>query len=298
MAGGGITRAPRAGHRSAFPTRTTPAISARPAWPARWAGTGATSPCRPGAFPAYVPARFRSWIVRFESVNYDATVWLNGREIGHHDGAYLPFEFALKGLRPGVNRLVIRVDDRRNAAALPPGPGGGWWNFGGLQREVYLRAVAARRHLDGPGAADPALPDLRRHRPGAGHGDQPDRPAADRRPAGRLRRAPAQLRRLTRSRPAAPGWPMPRPGCPRPTCGRSTAPTCTRPRSTSATPTAATSRATSPTAACAASRWLRRSRPAQRARAGRARGQPPRAEHHDRGGAQPDSAAGPRRMDP
>jgi beta-glucuronidase len=95
-----------------------------------------------GALPRYVPARFRSWIVRFESVNYDATVWLNGREIGHHDGAYLPFEFALKGVRPGVNRLVVRVDDRRTAASLPPGPSGGWWNFGGLQREVYLRAVA------------------------------------------------------------------------------------------------------------------------------------------------------------
>jgi beta-glucuronidase len=95
-----------------------------------------------GAFGKYMPARFRSWIVRFESVNYDATVWLNGRQIGHHDGAYLPFEFALKGVHSGVNRLIIRVDDRRNAASLPPGPGGGWWNFGGPQREVYLRAVA------------------------------------------------------------------------------------------------------------------------------------------------------------
>ena len=26
-------------------------------------------------------------------------------------------------------------------ADLPPGPAGGWWNFGGLLREVYLRAV-------------------------------------------------------------------------------------------------------------------------------------------------------------
>jgi beta-glucuronidase len=93
------------------------------------------------AFSAYVPARFRSWIVRFESVNYRATVWLNGRQIGGHSGAYLPFEFDLKGVRAGVNRLVVRVDDRRTAADLPPGPSGGWWNFGGLQREVYLRSV-------------------------------------------------------------------------------------------------------------------------------------------------------------
>ena len=56
-------------------------------------------------------------------------------------GAYLPFEFDLSGLRPGVNRLIVRVDNRRAPADLPPGPGGGWWNFGGILREVYLRAV-------------------------------------------------------------------------------------------------------------------------------------------------------------
>jgi beta-glucuronidase len=108
------------------------------------------------AFSSYVPARFRSWIVRFESVNYHATVWLNGRRIGSHDGAYLPFEFDLKGVRAGVNRLVVRVDDRRDASALPPGPQGGWWNFGGLQREVYLRSV--QRVDMSPVVVRPVLP--------------------------------------------------------------------------------------------------------------------------------------------
>jgi beta-glucuronidase len=94
------------------------------------------------AFASYVARRDRHWIVRFESVNYRATVWLNGRQIGTHAGAYLPFEFDLSNLRAGVNRLVVRVDDRRTATDLPPGPGGNWWNFGGLLREVYLRAVS------------------------------------------------------------------------------------------------------------------------------------------------------------
>jgi glycosyl hydrolase family 2 len=94
------------------------------------------------AFPRYVPARMRHWIVRFESVVYYATVWLNGREIGSHAGGYLPWELDLTGLRPGVNRLIVRVDNRTNPSTLPPGPGSAWWNFGGLQREVYLRAVA------------------------------------------------------------------------------------------------------------------------------------------------------------
>jgi beta-glucuronidase len=97
----------------------------------------------PGAFPNFVPTSARDWIIRFESVNYRVTAWLNGRLIGSHAGAYLPFEFDLSGLRSGVNRLIVRVDDRRSQSDLPPGPGGGWWNYGGLLREVYLRAVAA-----------------------------------------------------------------------------------------------------------------------------------------------------------
>ena len=94
-----------------------------------------------GAFNSYVPKTNRHWIIRLESVNYRATVWLNGHELGSHGGAYVPFEFDLKDLRPGVNRLIVRVDNRRTPADLPPGPGGQWWNYGGLLREVYLRAV-------------------------------------------------------------------------------------------------------------------------------------------------------------
>jgi beta-glucuronidase len=94
-----------------------------------------------GAFDRYVPASGRKWIIRFESVNYRATVWLNGHEIGSHVGAYVPFEIDLSYLRKGVNRLIVRVDNRRTPADLPPGPGGQWWNYGGILREVYLRSV-------------------------------------------------------------------------------------------------------------------------------------------------------------
>ena len=95
-----------------------------------------------GAFPGYVPAAFQHWMLRFESVNYYATVWLNGRQIATHGGAFLPWEVNLAGLHGGVNTLVVRVDDRTTANSLPPGPGSNWWNFGGILREVYLRAVA------------------------------------------------------------------------------------------------------------------------------------------------------------
>lgn len=92
-------------------------------------------------------SRQYSWKLRFESVNYRAKVWLNGRLLGEHEGAYVPFEFLARGLKRGeVNTLVVKVDSRRTNADVPRGgdrangrPTGGWWIYGGLLREVYLR---------------------------------------------------------------------------------------------------------------------------------------------------------------
>jgi beta-glucuronidase len=81
------------------------------------------------------------WIFRFESVNYRARVWLNGRSLGAHEGAYLPFELAARAVnRRGINRLVVRVDSRRLDTDVPPRRAL-WWNWGGILREVYLRKV-------------------------------------------------------------------------------------------------------------------------------------------------------------
>jgi beta-glucuronidase len=94
-------------------------------------------------------ARGLDWLVRFDAVNYRATVWLNGTLVGRHAGGFMPFELPLKALRRGaVNRLVVRVDNRRLPTDFPPTtftrtnePRGGWWNYGGIVREVYLRRV-------------------------------------------------------------------------------------------------------------------------------------------------------------
>ena len=90
-----------------------------------------------------------AWAVRFESVNYRSRVWLNGRRVGTNRGAYIPFELRLAALkRRGTNRLVIRVDSKRRPTDFPPSglattgvPTGGWWNYSGLQREVYLKRL-------------------------------------------------------------------------------------------------------------------------------------------------------------
>ncbi|MEA2170191.1 MAG: beta-glucuronidase, partial [Solirubrobacteraceae bacterium] len=90
-----------------------------------------------------------AWVVRFESVRYRADVYLNGKLMNSHDGGYVPFEVKLNGVDPKkVNRLVVRVDKRRRPTDLPPSrvtidgaPSGGWWNYGGLLGDVYLRRV-------------------------------------------------------------------------------------------------------------------------------------------------------------
>jgi beta-glucuronidase len=90
-----------------------------------------------------------NWILHFESVRYNAIVFLNGRRLTEHDGAWLPWETELRGLtRKGVNHLVVRVDNRPGTRDLPPSrttlvgqPNGGWWNWGGLLGDVYLRRV-------------------------------------------------------------------------------------------------------------------------------------------------------------
>ena len=88
------------------------------------------------------------WKVRFEGANYRTKVWLNGQELAFFTG-YFPFEVLLKNLRKGRNTLVAEVSSLRSntdlthwrPAAFNGFGTGGWWNFGGILREVYVRRV-------------------------------------------------------------------------------------------------------------------------------------------------------------
>jgi beta-glucuronidase len=88
------------------------------------------------------------WKVRFEGNNYRTKVWLNGKRLAFYTG-YFPFEVLLKNLKPGRNTLVAEVSSLRSNSDLTHwrsakynGYGtGGWWNFGGILREVYIRRV-------------------------------------------------------------------------------------------------------------------------------------------------------------
>ena len=66
--------------------------------------------------------RERPAFLRFDSVNYIAKVWLNGKLLGSHEGGHLPFQWDAAGdIRQGENTLVVRVDGRLAADRVPPG---------------------------------------------------------------------------------------------------------------------------------------------------------------------------------
>jgi hypothetical protein len=86
--------------------------------------------------------RTGSYALRFESVHHIATVWLDGRQIATHTGAYLPFEVTLR-LRGGIeHRLVVRADYRYPTRQKRTGWHRTWFNYGGINREVTLRPLA------------------------------------------------------------------------------------------------------------------------------------------------------------
>ena len=66
-------------------------------------------------------------LLHFGAVDWDATVWVNGKEVGNHKGGYDPFTFditdALKARRrAGDRRVRLGPDRRRHAAARQAGP--------------------------------------------------------------------------------------------------------------------------------------------------------------------------------
>jgi len=83
-------------------------------------------------------------ILRFGAANYAARVFLNGTFVGAHRGGSTPFCIDVTAaLRPGANRLMVHVENRRAADRVPMNHFD-WFNYGGLHRGVSLLVVPAR----------------------------------------------------------------------------------------------------------------------------------------------------------
>jgi beta-glucuronidase len=78
------------------------------------------------------------YALHFGAVNYHATVYLNGVKIESHEGGFTPFQVDVSDqIKPGVNSLVLKVDNHRERDQIPT-LNTDWWNYGGITRSVRL----------------------------------------------------------------------------------------------------------------------------------------------------------------
>jgi beta-galactosidase len=95
-------------------------------------------------------------LLHFEAVDYQSTVWVNGKEVGNHTGGHTPFSFDITGvIKAGENELIVRVLDATEGFQLHGKqklrPGGIWYTrVSGIWQTVWLEQVPERfiRDLD------------------------------------------------------------------------------------------------------------------------------------------------------
>jgi beta-glucuronidase len=74
----------------------------------------------------------------FGAVSNSCDVFLNGKKLGSHEGAFTPFQFEVtEFLKAGTNILIVSVNNARKIDAIPA-LDFDWWNYGGITRDVSL----------------------------------------------------------------------------------------------------------------------------------------------------------------
>lgn len=72
--------------------------------------------------------------IHFEAVSHDASVWVNGKLVGHNNSGFLPFDFDISSFlrQDQTNNVTVLVDNTKKIGAI--------WNWGGIRRPVHLTA--------------------------------------------------------------------------------------------------------------------------------------------------------------
>jgi beta-glucuronidase len=99
------------------------------------------------------------YALAFQSANYRASVWVDGRALGSHRGSYLPFEMRTE-LAAGEHTVVVRVDWRNPARQSREGFHRTWFNWGGLDGQVTVRPIG-ESDLSDPAVQTTLTPDTR-----------------------------------------------------------------------------------------------------------------------------------------
>jgi hypothetical protein len=88
--------------------------------------------------------------LHFGATFYNARVWLNGVELGSHEGGFTEYSFDITPHLRGMNVLAVRLDNRPGIATIPgfaergePQARYDWWTYGGLVRDVWLTTTGS-----------------------------------------------------------------------------------------------------------------------------------------------------------
>lgn len=74
----------------------------------------------------------------FGAISYRSRIYLNGEEIGKHEGGFTPFQIEVTDLvKDTDNFLAVEVNNTRQVDAIPA-MAFDWWNYGGITRDVML----------------------------------------------------------------------------------------------------------------------------------------------------------------
>src|SRR5262249_3116470 len=90
-------------------------------------------------------------ILHFGAVDFDAAVWVNGKQVGRHQGGYDAFSFDITATPHPVqpNEITLEVSDPTDAGTQPRGkqvrkPNGIWYtSVSGIWQTVWLEPVNA-----------------------------------------------------------------------------------------------------------------------------------------------------------
>ena len=95
----------------------------------------------------------RTYLLNFEAVDYQSTVWVNGTKVGENTGGNLPFSFDITdALKSGENIISLKVTDATNAKGTYQlhgkqmhNPEGIWYTpVSGIWQTVWMEEVPRR----------------------------------------------------------------------------------------------------------------------------------------------------------
>src|ERR1700722_12060766 len=83
--------------------------------------------------------------LHFGATFYKSHVWLNGVDLGGHEGGFTAYSFDITPYLHDTNLLAVRIDNRPGAPTIPGYGARGalqawydWWTYGGIVRDVWL----------------------------------------------------------------------------------------------------------------------------------------------------------------